>query len=28
MAKVAPACGIMIACYEGVGTFLTKPKYS
>ncbi|KAI0078937.1 mitochondrial carrier [Panus rudis PR-1116 ss-1] len=23
--KIAPACGIMIACYEGVGRFLTKP---
>ncbi|KAF8483131.1 mitochondrial carrier domain-containing protein [Gautieria morchelliformis] len=26
MAKIAPACGIMIACYEGVGTLLTKDK--
>jgi len=25
MAKIAPACGIMIACYEGVGKFLEKP---
>ncbi|KAM6498167.1 Mitochondrial carrier domain containing protein [Amanita muscaria] len=24
MAKIAPACGIMIACYEGIGHFLTK----
>ncbi|KAG6336941.1 hypothetical protein ID866_2135 [Astraeus odoratus] len=23
-AKIAPACGIMIACYEGVGRFLVK----
>ncbi|KAF9229346.1 mitochondrial carrier [Gyrodon lividus] len=23
-AKIAPACGIMIACFEGVGTFLAK----
>ncbi|TFK77042.1 mitochondrial carrier [Pluteus cervinus] len=28
MAKIAPACGIMIACYEGIGTFLTKPRSS
>lgn len=26
IAKIAPACGIMIACYEGVGKFLTKPN--
>lgn len=26
MAKIAPACGIMIACYEGVGRFLMKPS--
>ncbi|KAF8521479.1 mitochondrial carrier [Gautieria morchelliformis] len=26
MAKIAPACGIMIACYEGVGALLTKDK--
>jgi len=26
MAKIAPACGIMIACYEGVGRYLTKPS--
>jgi len=26
IAKIAPACGIMIACYEGVGRFLTKPN--
>jgi len=25
IAKIAPACGVMIACYEGVGKFLTKP---
>jgi len=25
MAKIAPACGLMIACYEGVGKFLAKP---
>ncbi|KAJ7103468.1 mitochondrial carrier domain-containing protein [Mycena belliarum] len=24
VAKIAPACGIMIACYEGVGRFLVK----
>ncbi|KAJ6604717.1 mitochondrial carrier domain-containing protein [Mycena vulgaris] len=24
VAKIAPACGIMIACYEGVGGFLVK----
>ncbi|KAJ3506280.1 hypothetical protein NLJ89_g6962 [Agrocybe chaxingu] len=24
--KIAPACGIMISCYEGVGKFLTKPS--
>ncbi|KAJ7597098.1 mitochondrial carrier domain-containing protein [Mycena floridula] len=24
MVKIAPACGIMIACYEGVGKFLAK----
>ncbi|KAF8642396.1 hypothetical protein AX16_009664 [Volvariella volvacea WC 439] len=24
VAKIAPACGIMIACYEGVGKYLTK----
>ncbi|KAJ7783856.1 mitochondrial carrier domain-containing protein [Mycena maculata] len=24
VAKIAPACGIMIACYEGVGKFLVK----
>ncbi|KAI0038659.1 mitochondrial carrier [Auriscalpium vulgare] len=24
MAKIAPACGIMIACFEGVGGFLTR----
>ncbi|TCD71471.1 hypothetical protein EIP91_008851 [Steccherinum ochraceum] len=23
--KIAPACGIMIACFEGVGRFLSKP---
>jgi len=23
MAKIAPACGIMIACYEGIGKLLT-----
>jgi len=23
VAKIAPACGIMIACYEGVGKFLS-----
>jgi len=26
IAKIAPACGIMIACYEGVGKYLTKPS--
>ncbi|KAH9029221.1 mitochondrial carrier [Lactarius hengduanensis] len=26
IAKVAPACGIMIACYEGLGRTLTKPE--
>ncbi|KAH9486876.1 Solute carrier family 25 member 40 [Psilocybe cubensis] len=26
IAKIAPACGIMIACFEGVGKFLTKPS--
>ncbi|TFK30499.1 mitochondrial carrier [Coprinopsis marcescibilis] len=25
MAKIAPACGIMIACYEGIGRTLTQP---
>jgi len=25
IAKIAPACGIMISCYEGVGKFLAKP---
>ncbi|KAF4622891.1 hypothetical protein D9613_001862 [Agrocybe pediades] len=24
VAKIAPACGIMISCFEGVGKFLTK----
>ncbi|KAF8640567.1 hypothetical protein AX17_000229 [Amanita inopinata Kibby_2008] len=24
MAKIAPACGIMIACFEGIGQFLNK----
>ncbi|KAF7791911.1 hypothetical protein EIP86_002936 [Pleurotus ostreatoroseus] len=24
IAKIAPACGIMIACFEGIGRFLTK----
>lgn len=24
MAKIAPACGIMIACYEGIGSFLLR----
>ncbi|KDQ63685.1 hypothetical protein JAAARDRAFT_29709 [Jaapia argillacea MUCL 33604] len=24
MAKIAPACGIMISCYEGIGKFLVK----
>ncbi|PFH54532.1 hypothetical protein AMATHDRAFT_134495 [Amanita thiersii Skay4041] len=24
MAKIAPACGIMIACFEGIGRFLTQ----
>ncbi|KZW02013.1 mitochondrial carrier [Exidia glandulosa HHB12029] len=24
MAKIAPACGIMIACYDGVGGFLSR----
>jgi len=24
MAKIAPACGIMIACFEGLGAFLTQ----
>ncbi|KAJ7293640.1 mitochondrial carrier domain-containing protein [Mycena rebaudengoi] len=24
VAKIAPACGIMIACFEGVGSFLVK----
>lgn len=24
IAKIAPACGIMIACYEGIGHFLSK----
>jgi solute carrier family 25 protein 39/40 len=23
-AKIAPACGIMISCFEGVGKFLEK----
>ncbi|KAH9175369.1 mitochondrial carrier [Lactarius sanguifluus] len=26
IAKVAPACGIMITCYEGIGRTLTKPE--
>lgn len=26
MAKIAPACGIMIACYEGIGSYLMKPR--
>ncbi|KAK7694584.1 hypothetical protein QCA50_001770 [Cerrena zonata] len=26
IAKIAPACGIMIACYEGVGRFLMKKE--
>ncbi|KAH9082067.1 mitochondrial carrier [Lactarius deliciosus] len=26
IAKVAPACGLMIACYEGIGRTLTKPE--
>ncbi|PPQ88644.1 hypothetical protein CVT25_010220 [Psilocybe cyanescens] len=26
IAKIAPACGIMIGCFEGVGKFLTKPS--
>ncbi|KAF8523062.1 mitochondrial carrier domain-containing protein [Hysterangium stoloniferum] len=25
MVKIVPACGIMIACYESIGTLLTKP---
>jgi solute carrier family 25 protein 39/40 len=25
MAKIAPACGMMIACYEGIGAYLAKP---
>ncbi|KAF9270276.1 mitochondrial carrier [Marasmius fiardii PR-910] len=25
IAKIAPACGIMIACFEGIGKFLSKP---
>ncbi|EJD03864.1 mitochondrial carrier [Fomitiporia mediterranea MF3/22] len=25
MAKIAPACGIMIACFEGIGKVLAKP---
>ncbi|KDR85053.1 hypothetical protein GALMADRAFT_233661 [Galerina marginata CBS 339.88] len=28
IAKIAPACGIMISCFEGVGKFLAKPSYS
>jgi len=26
IAKIAPACGIMIACYEGIGSMLTKSE--
>jgi len=26
VAKIAPACGIMISCYEGIGKLLTKPS--
>ncbi|THH34163.1 hypothetical protein EUX98_g45 [Antrodiella citrinella] len=26
IAKIAPACGIMIACFEGIGRVLAKPK--
>ncbi|KAF5311827.1 hypothetical protein D9619_003204 [Psilocybe cf. subviscida] len=26
VAKIAPACGIMISCFEGFGKFLTKPS--
>jgi len=26
IAKIAPACGIMIACFEGIGSFLAKPR--
>ncbi|KAL0580389.1 Carrier protein, mitochondrial [Marasmius crinis-equi] len=26
IAKIAPACGIMIACFEGVGKFLSSPN--
>ncbi|RDB28504.1 Solute carrier family 25 member 40 [Hypsizygus marmoreus] len=26
VAKIAPACGIMIACFEGVGSFLRRPS--
>lgn len=26
VAKIAPACGIMISCYEGIGKMLTKPS--
>ncbi|KAI5124603.1 hypothetical protein M0805_004214 [Coniferiporia weirii] len=25
IAKIAPACGIMISCFEGIGKFLAKP---
>lgn len=25
-AKIAPACGLMIACYEGVGHYLGSPR--
>jgi len=28
IAKIAPACGIMISCFEGVGHFLTKRPIS
>jgi len=28
IAKIAPACGMMIACFEGVGRFLSKPGYN
>ncbi|KII93584.1 hypothetical protein PLICRDRAFT_35809 [Plicaturopsis crispa FD-325 SS-3] len=26
IAKIAPACGIMISCYEGIGRYLAKPS--
>ncbi|KLO20221.1 mitochondrial carrier [Schizopora paradoxa] len=28
IAKIAPACGIMIACFEGIGKTLAKPRPS